>query len=498
MISVQAYAALILWIPICFALFGTMKPLKAAFISLIVGIMVLPEKAMFDPPALPPFDKQGFACLGAYFGSAIFLRDKLRRARWFRGSEAFFLVVMIGNCGTALTNPDPVVVGGGLGYDGVRTQEIVLQGLTLYDIPSSIVRDALGILLPFHLGRALVRNREDAVVMWTVVVGLMLALLAPMLLELRISPQLHRWVYGQHATDFAHSMRGGGFKSTLFLSSGLALAMYVLTAICGATILKREGKRISGLNGSAMIALLWGVLLISRNVAANLYAFASVPLLVRRDTAAAARLSVVLMLLVVTYPFLRATQVFPATELVELAGKYSVDRAESLAFRFDNEDILIERAQPRKWFGWGGYNRNRVYDERGKEISVTDGEWIIRYGFRGTVGFIGSFGMLLWPIVASYRRRRRYADPQAAGVGDTMALLVAINAIDMLPNGLFTVLPYVFAGALAGFTEGTVAEEQGAGRAPPRRVAPSPPAPGLTPPPPYGYDPARDPRSGAR
>jgi hypothetical protein len=507
-VGVQAYAALILWIPICFALFGTMKPLKAAFVALVVGVMVLPERAMFDPPALPPFDKQGFACLAAYFGSIVFLRDKMRRAKTFGGSERFFLIVIIGNFGTALTNPDPIVIGGGLGYDGVPTPQFVLQGLTYYDIPSMIVRDALGILLPFHLGRALVRDREEAVVMWTVVVGTMLALLLPMLLELRISPQLHRWVYGAHASDFAHAMRGGGFKSTLFLISGLALAMFLLTAIFGATLLKREGQKVAGLSGGTMVWGLWGVLLISRNAASNFYALASIPLVLKRDTSSAARLSVILALLVVTYPSLRATQIFPARELVEFAAKYSVNRAESLAFRFDNEDILIERASPRKWFGWGGFNRNRIYDIRGKEVSVTDGEWIIRYGIRGTVGFVGSFGLLVWPVFAAFRRRRKLRDPGTVALVDTMALLVAVSAVDMLPNGFFTVLPYFFAGALAGVTEGGVGPAGGAG--PPPRPEPLPdprldpqldprwaPPVGLTGAPPYGYDPARDPRMGA-
>ena len=52
------------------------------------------------------------------------------------------------------------------------------------------------------------------------------------------------------------------------------------------------------------------------------------------------------------------------------------DRAGSLEFRLDNEDMLIARAMQRPLFGWGGWGRARVHDEDGKDISVTDGLWI--------------------------------------------------------------------------------------------------------------------------
>lgn len=454
-VGIQAYAALVLWIPICMALFGSMKPHKAAFVAVIVGIVILPEKAVFDAPALPPFDKQVIACLASFIGATLFLRAKIRRAKFLGGAELFFVVIVIGNIGTALTNPDPVLVGGGLGLDGVTpTEKIVLQGLTTYEIPSLTIRDALGILLPFHLGRALVRDRDDAVLFWTVVVGTMLAMLLPMLLELRISPQLHRWIYGAHPSDFGHNMRDGGFKSTLFFVSGLALAMFLLAAIYGCAILKRVRVPVMGFPARSVMFALWGALLLSRNVAANIYAVAIVPLALRRDTSSAARLALLLTLLVVTYPWLRGSQTFPARELVDFSAKYNEGRAQSLAFRFDNEDILLERANERKWFGWGGYGRSRLYNEQGRDISIADGEWIIRYGDRGIVGFVGSFGLLVWPVLVAYRRRKRIKDPESLALVDSMSLLAAICTVDLLPNGLFTVLPYVFAGALAGVTEG--------------------------------------------
>ncbi len=55
----------------------------------------------------------------------------------------------------------------------------------------------------------------------------------------------------------------------------------------------------------------------------------------------------------------------------------SADRANSLRHRLNNEDMLLSRAFESPLFGWGGWGRNRVYDENGKDLTVTDGLWII-------------------------------------------------------------------------------------------------------------------------
>jgi hypothetical protein len=308
--------------------------------------------------------------------------------------------------------------------------------------------------LPFHLGRALIRTPEDATVAFKVIGGAMLVQVLPILLELRLSPQMHNWIYGYHASNFAGAMRGTGFKPTMLMTSGLALAMFMLTAMFAVALLRRARQTVGGIAAGLLLPIFWGLLLVSRNVGANIYALASMPLVLGRRSFAAGRLAVMLCVLVISFPILRTMQSFPTHQLVDIAAKYSPARAQSLEFRFENEDILLQRANERLWFGWGGFGRNRVYDERGKDISITDGEWIIRLGIRGIVGFAGTFGLLLWPVFAARRRLRRIPDVESARMLDALALLCAINAIDLLPNGLFNILPLFMAGALSGLTEG--------------------------------------------
>jgi hypothetical protein len=455
-IGIRAYMALILWVPVSAALFASLRPTLAAVIVFVGGIVLLPEVAAFDLPALPPMDKNAIATTCAFVGAMLFARRRMRAARPLRGVDVFFLVAVAGNVGTALTNPDPVVIGGGLDWDGrTRTPEIMLPPIGAYDIVSMTARDFIAIFMPFYLGRALVRTGEDARMMLRVLAVVGLLHLPLMLLEMRFSPQLHNWLYGYHATSFAHAMRSGGFKPTAFMAGGLAMAMLIYIAMMSAAALGRVRARVASLPGGAAAGILWALLVFSRNVGANIYALATAPVVLLTRGRTGVRLALVLAALVVAFPLLRATGRFPTDEMVTIATRYSVERGQSLQFRFDNEDDLLERAQEKMWFGWGGFGRNRVYDERGKDISTTDGEWIIRMGTRGYVGFVGSFGLLLAPIFLARRRVRRLADPLDARLLDALALIVAVSAVDLLPNGLFNVLPFFLAGALAGLAQGS-------------------------------------------
>ena len=83
------------------------------------------------------------------------------------------------------------------------------------------------------------------------------------------------------------------------------------------------------------------------------------------------------------YPLLRAEGLFPDKLLVGIAEQVNVERAGSLLTRFEQEQQLLDRSSERPIFGWGRFGRSRVYDEYGKDISLTDGLWIITLGSSG-------------------------------------------------------------------------------------------------------------------
>ena len=83
-------------------------------------------------------------------------------------------------------------------------------------------------------------------------------------------------------------------------------------------------------------------------------------------------------------------------------------RAPSLAYRFLNEDILLEHARDKPLFGWGSWNRHRVFDpETGQATTTTDGAWVILIGTRGWVGYLAIFGLLAAPVILLAANRRQ-------------------------------------------------------------------------------------------
>ena len=118
-------------------------------------------------------------------------------------------------------------------------------------------------------------------------------------------------------------------------------------------------------------------------------------------------LGVVLVSVALLYPTLRATDFFPTMYLVDTAASVSDDRAQSLKFRFDQEQQLLDHAWKRFSFGWGRFGRNRVYDEEsGRDLSVTDGQWIITMGQFGFSDSSPNSGCWHCPFSA----RRRHSD----------------------------------------------------------------------------------------
>jgi hypothetical protein len=111
------------------------------------------------------------------------------------------------------------------------------------------------------------------------------------------------------------------------------------------------------------------------------------------------------------------------------------------------EDSLLAHARERIWFGWGN-GRNRVFNETGENVSITDGYWIIILGIAGAVGFVVVFGALVWPVVWARRRLLVRGDQTDNTLLAGLALIVAWNAVDMIPNGLWSVTPFFLAGVL--------------------------------------------------
>jgi hypothetical protein len=151
------------------------------------------------------------------------------------------------------------------------------------------------------------------------------------------------------------------------------------------------------------------------------------------------------------YIALRSTGLWHGEEIVALAKIVSEERANSLQFRIENEDLLLWKALKRPLFGWGGWGRNRVFDQYGRDLSVTDGRWIIDLGAYGFVGMVSYFAALLAPAVLLVRRfspRRLMSAELAPPLA--LAVVVTLYAIDSIPNAMTNPIFLLAAGAVAG------------------------------------------------
>jgi len=452
-IPAYTYLLLLLSLPLSAVIFSQMPPVRAALVVILGGTMFLPELAAFDPPLLPPMDKHTFVFAAAFVGMTLRAPKLIKAAKPGRGVDLWFLLFLIGAIGTARTNVDGFVYGGGLHWNEVdHFPTVVIPPLRMYDAISVFVGDLTSFWLPFFMGRAVISDRDDLDLFLRALAFCGLVYVPFMCVEMVVSPQLHNWLYGYHPASFAHAMRGSGFKPMVFLKGGLAVAMFQYAALVCAIICHRTKKMLPYKikPGLAVWAIVLS-LVFSRNVGVLFYVVGTLPIMMMLGSASQLRAALVLVMMFISFPYTRATDIFPAEDLLATAQKYSHKRYESLKTRFDNEDVLLERAMLRPTFGWGYYGRNRIYDKRtGMDISITDGEWVTHLGSRGYIMEIGWAAVLVWPVLMAWKGIKKVASKPEKLILGVLALGLAMFAVDMLPNSSFNRILYFFSGAVVG------------------------------------------------
>jgi hypothetical protein len=436
-----ANGALLLWIPLAIVLFLVMRAERAALITIFGGLLFLPELVWFKLPLLPPFDKQTIPYFAALIGFTIRSPRRvwhLPRERWV---TFVTLIMIVGGIGITLTNGDALSYG--------VWRKIEIPGLTIKDGMYVALSNVFRIGIPFFLGCALVRETSDLEDLFRFLAkaGLVYSFFA--LIEIRLSPQLHSWIYGFQQHSFAQTIRFGGYRPTVFMAHGLAVALFFAVSTLSAMVLTRlRVRRIWGMRARTVALILAVVLILCKSTGAIVYATLSAPLILWGSVKLQQRIATVLAVIVLLYPSMRESDVFPTSTVLSLSEMAGGDREESVAFRFKNEELLLQKARQRPWFGWGQYDRNEVFDEGAKRITTTDGEWIIALGIAGFTGFLSSFGLLLIPVFLTGRRLRLVPDDPRRRLVAATSLIVAVTALDLIPNALFSNYPYLLSGAL--------------------------------------------------
>lgn len=433
-----AYLVLFGWPLIAMPMIKNKKADDAAILLVIVPYLLIPYGVIFDLPLLPPFDKQIYPGMVAMFllkrrfGWALLPREQL--------IKLVVLCAFISPLFTVFSNSDVLVYG-----------PRRISSLNFSDVISMEFRVFSNLYIPFMVGYNFLKREEahQKVLFYLAVAGLIYSL--PCVWEVRMSPQLNRQIYGFFPHSWAQQIREGGFRPIVFLGHGLYVAMFMCMTVISAGVLSKCKERYyKNFNKYAYIYL-GVVLVLCKTWAALIYAGFAVLVLKFFNKKIWLMVSFVLCTIVFAYPVLRMINVIPIEAIGEYFTSLSEERGESLNFRFINEEILINKANERSLFGWGGWGRNRVYDEyTGADVSVTDGMWIILYGYAGLFGYFCTFGLLCGSVILTgIKSFSGRVKPTIYTAG--ICLILSLNLVDLLPNSSLNPLTYLLAGGLFGF-----------------------------------------------
>jgi hypothetical protein len=439
-----AYLMLFSW-PLVAAVLFRLLPLQKALIwTLLGGYLLLPSATSVKLPMVPAFDKFLIPSLSAFVLCWIHAPKSTYRPDWAgRTGRMVFITLFVVLVGapflTVLQNPEPLVYG-----------PTFVPGLRIYDA-FSMISVILIAILPFWLGLRYLNNREGhRLILQAFVFGALFYSL-PALLEVRLSPQLHNWIYGFFPHDFIQHIRAGGFRPVVFLSHGLMVGIFLSMSVIAALVLWREAVREGRTASGWVFAAIWLmiVLTVSKNLGALWIATALSVLVIFTGRRVQSSFALVIATTLIIYPMLRGAGFVPIDAIYDLALSVNEERAASLQYRFYHEDALLARANEKPLFGWGNWGRNQIYDAvSGRLISVTDGIWIILIGIYGWVGYVAHFGMITLPILFNFLRHSKLG-PSLITPG--LMLVLSVAMIDMIPNA--GLMPYVWliAGGLAGY-----------------------------------------------
>lgn len=330
--------------------------------------------------------------------------------------------------------------------DALVSEFSVRPGLGLRDVVNMIAEPVI-IMIPFLFALAYLRGRSHQmeVLKAIVVMGVFYAFLAA--LEARLSPQFNVWVYGYFQHSWIQHLRNG-FRPIVFLRHGLWLGFFLLTAAMAAFALYRHTSEKS--RYLYLMAGLWilAVLAISRNLGAAMLAVLFVPIVLFAPRFIQIWVTAAVVVFFLAYPAIMQSQILPIDRFMEFVSSISEARAQTFQYRLDNEAAMLARAAERPLFGWGGWDRWRVFDELGRDTTTADGIWIITLGERGWVGYICFFGILILPLLFLVRAVRR---KEPSHVIPAMGLIMAANLVYMIPNSTLSPVGWLIVGAVAGF-----------------------------------------------
>jgi hypothetical protein len=439
-------AAFVGWFLVVLILFHRLPKARALVIAVIGGILLLPVVYILPTqPGMPPplrigslfsMTKENVVILTALAGAVATDPSRLLafRPRWF--DLPMFLWCLLPLISDYFAD-DPLSVI----YGQTRNHSIIWA-------------------VPYFLGRVYLC---DGLSFLEASKGVLIGALAytPLcIFEMVKSPYLHWRFYGYFQHSAAQTLRFGGYRPMVFLNHGLELAMWMTAAALLGLWLWHSGALRAGPQRrwteplwTLGIAVLGIMAPLVRSSGALFLGAAGIVALYSSRWLRVPLTVLLLFAIPTVYMEERISGHWSGRDLVIwLRTHFDPSRAQSLEFRFTNEQLLIRRSLQRPWLGWGDSGEAWEIPKHvpKSQRAVPDGLWILTFGSYGIIGLIVWQAVMLVPSALFLWRypASTWLQPMVAPLAATAVLLALFN-IDCLMNNMMNSVFLLLAGGLA-------------------------------------------------
>lgn len=409
--------ALFGWPIVAISLFLILSPRRAVIASYVGGWLFLPITVGYEILGLPDYTKVVATIIGVAIGIVLFDGKRILSFQVHRIDSAVIVFCLWGATSSFST------------------------GKGAWDAFSAILENSILWGFPYVVGRIYFRDLGSFrdLALGIVIGGLIYVPLC--LIEVRMSPQLHSWIYGYHQHQFEQSIRFGGYRPTVFMQHGLAVAMWMVNATALAIWLQVNGtlRRYPMLLVTGMSVTLLVTTVLCKSTGALTLMIVGLAAVFAASLVQKPWPLLVLIMISPLWMTCRTLDLINGQIVYDLFSLISEERAQSFQIRLDQEEEIRQIALQTPIFGGSRWWPNGA-----------DQLWLIYFRNFGIVGIATFTAIFLVPGWILLRRIpfHQLCQPEWAPVAG-MILIVVLYTIDNLLNGLVNPIFTVVAGALS-------------------------------------------------
>jgi hypothetical protein len=270
--------------------------------------------------------------------------------------------------------------------------------------------------------------------------------------ELRMSPQLHRTLYGFHQWGFAHVFRYGGYRPRVFLNTEIMLSTWLAAATVVGLYLWMSKSRLSlwRVPMVLLVPLLLITTILCKCGTGYMQLAIGIPVAIATRWL---RTRIPLLILVIApliYISVRVAGIWDGSEAVAVVQVVEQRSGDSLLGRMTQEQGYVKQALKRPFFG-SGDDRFMRDDQGDRMFRGIEAFWVISLGLHGLVSVVCIYVAFLVPAIVVICRI-----PRAAWVSPIVAPAIALvhvtamYASDCLFNGHLNPVYVLALGGLSG------------------------------------------------